>query len=335
MNLTLLSLLSLLILPGCSSVLPPPQQRIKDLPSLPQGAAKTQTAKLLAQGNRILQDLEPTPSNTRLDQLEQAETAFLAARHYSPTNPAVHLALGRLYEIDGHLEAALASYRRVLSFSALDPQALLHAAQLATDMGKEREAARYLVALRTLPGMRPKILVLEARVYLVLAKAHDQNPASRRTYLENAQRAFGELRDLAPKDPRGPAGLAHCLILKALANKQKAPPVLRARINRLLLQAARLAPGDPLPRFNLARFLESPAVSDLEAAAIAYHSALRRDPKHLPSLLNLAALELQEGRKTEARRLYQLALPLIQNPGERDWVLAFLTKKPHPKHPKD
>ena len=287
---------------------------------------------MLAYGRAIIEKLPRKGRNERLEQLEEAETAFLAARHYAPKDPAVHLALGRLYEIDGHLEAALASYRKVLSFSALDPQALLHAARLATDMGKEREAARYLVALRNLPGMKPKILILEARVYLVLAQAHDQNPASRQTYLENAQRAFGELQDLSPKDPRGPAGLAHCLSLKALAKKHRASPALRARIKGLLLQAARLAPSDPLPRFNLARFLESPAVSDLEAAAIAYRSALRRDPKHLPSLLNLAALELQAGRKAEARRLYQRALPLIQDPSERDWVLAFLTKKQNAKN---
>jgi tetratricopeptide (TPR) repeat protein len=316
-----------LLIPACGAVLPPPRERIQDLPSLPQGAAKKKTSQMLSYGHGILQSLKMRPSNERLEKLEEAETAFLTARHYSPENPAVHLALGRLYEIDGHLEAALASYRKVLAFSALDPEALLHAAQLATDMGREREAARYLVALRTLPGMIPKILILEARVFLVLAKARDQNPQSRHTYLDNAQRAFSKLQEIAPKDPRGPGGLAHCLILKALGNKQKAPSTLRARINKLLLKAARLAPDDPLPRYNLARYLESPAVSDLEAAKIAYRSALRRDPKHLPSLLNLASLELQSGRKKEAQALYQRALPLIEDPAERDWVLAFLTNK--------
>ncbi|HHI78962.1 MAG TPA: tetratricopeptide repeat protein [Planctomycetes bacterium] len=319
-----------LLLGACGAVLPPPRERVRDLPTLSQGAARKKTAEMLAYGKKILDKLPKEASNERLELLEEAETAFLTARHYAPENPEVYLALGRLYEVDGHLEAALENYREVLGFSALDPKALYHAARLATNMGREREAAKYLVALRTIPEMKPRILILEARVYLVLAQARDQDPQSRKTYLENAQRAFSEFRELHPKDARGPGGIAHCLVLKALEKKEKVSPTLRKRIDTLFLEAARLAPEDPLPRYNLGRFLESPVVADFEAAAIAYHSALSRDPEHLPSLLNLAALELQAGRKKKARLLYQRALPLIQDPSERDWVLSFLTKEQDP-----
>ncbi len=269
-----------------------------------------------------------------LDLMRRAEGEFLAAVALAPKDPALYGLLGSFYEADGHVEAALAAYDRALEGAAFDLRALRGAARLAVASGRERAAARYLESLRAATRrlgipLPAEALFLDARVDLVLFEARDQTEAARRTYLERAVRSFREIRARFPEDPRGPLGLAHSLCLRAMG-EGRLPKEDRDEIRLLFLEAARLAPADPLPRYDLARFLESPLVGDEFAAIQQYRAALDRDPRHLPSRLNLARLLWRRGEREEARAIWRAALPELEG-SERRRVRALLSRTPSAK----
>ena len=168
----------------------------------------------------------------------------------------------------------------------------------------------------------PEALIQEARCYLSLADAPDQS-AERATSLARALRAFHELSIREPEDPRGPAGEAHCRFTLAL-ERATVPDAEKNRIRELWQKAARLAPADPTPRFNLALFLESKLVGDRAAAIATYRATLARDATHLPSLVNLARLLWVDGDHDAAKALYRRALPKLEDERERREVRRLL-----------
>lgn len=262
-----------------------------------------------------------------LDLELRAEAELLAAVRLGPDQPDAHAALGRFHESDGHLEAALDSYQRALRLSARHLPALLGAARVATELGLERSAEQHLAALRAGPGLPTDALLWEARCCLTLARAGDQDEDSRAVFLNRALRAFQDLGQRLPGDPRGPAGAAHCLFLLFALRGGALEENEVDRLRALYLEGARLAPRDPLPRYNLGRVLESKLVNQAEAAIDSYRAALGRDPDHLPSLLNLARLEWNRDRRA-ARSLYERALRLTVNHEEKEEIRALLGSAP-------
>lgn len=275
--------------------------------------------------------LPPTAAPLQLDTRGEAETHLLAAAKLAPAAPEAHDALGRLYENDGHFEAALASYGRALEVSALYRPSLVAAARLATELGQERRAIRHLEALRALQPLPADALVWEARCYLTLAESAaltgSPDALQRNAWLRRARRAFIELGERESSDPRAPAGEAHCSFLLALDSPDKIADDEKRHIRALYQKAARLAPADPLPRYNLARFLESRLVADATGAIEEYKATLARDPLHLPSLLNLARLLWLAGKRDAARVYYRQALPLVEDDGERSRIERLLAAR--------
>jgi len=258
-----------------------------------------------------------------LTELDEAETSLLSAVKLAPRMPEAQTALADLYYEEGHLEAALAGYRKALELSAFHRPALLRAAELATDLGLERSAAIYLEGLRTQPDFPTKALVWETQVYLSLADARDQIE-SRTTYLTRALRAFRELKARQPGKPLAVLGEAHCRFLLMRDSGQKLTNAQIDQLRKLYLEAARLDPTDPVPRYNLGRVLEDDLVGRREAAIESYRAALDRSPTHLPSLLNLARLLWEDGKRDEATGLYRRALPLMKDTDERKYVERLL-----------
>ena len=260
--------------------------------------------------------------------LEAGETALLAATRLEARSAEAWVALGELYEVDGHLEAALAAYRRVLEFAAYDRTALIGASRLATELGQERAAARHLEVLLQVPDCPTEALFWQARCHLVLGRAKVQETATETQRvldsLERARSAFAEISRRLPDDARGPAGEAFCRFEIAKRRPEAATAAEHERLKDLWLRAARLAPNDPWPRFNLGEFLESDVGGDKEAAIQVYRTNLDRDPDHVPTLLNLARLLWLANRRDEARPVYRRVLPLLTDSSERERVDKLL-----------
>ena len=254
---------------------------------------------------------------------EDAETALRIAATLAPREARYHSELGMLFELEGHLEAALLAHERALGLAAFSRGSLLAAARLATALGEERRAVRHLEALRAVADPSPQALEWEARCYLVLA----DDPEQRRLgpWLERAERAFAGMRRLEPKSPRGAAGIAHCRFRAAQLAPQKPNAEQLDAMRTLYLEAARLAPSDPVHRFNLGVFLESKLVGDNDAARQQYRAALDRDAKHLPSRLNLARLLWLADRKDDAKAQWRIALPQLTG-NERKRVEELLAQ---------
>ncbi|MEZ5989531.1 MAG: tetratricopeptide repeat protein [Planctomycetota bacterium] len=252
------------------------------------------------------------------DAVQDCEAQLLIAIRLQPRGSQARWNLGRLYEREGHLEAALDAYREALRFNVNFKPALLSAARIATRLGEEREAVRHLEALRALPPVPFEVVALEARCYLTLGDAVDQDPDNQRAYLERAMAAFSEQRERFPESWEGPEGMAYCLVRMASKGFVEAD---RGRITELFLEAARLHPTSPEPGYNLGLFLASDLVGDRRAAIENYRKALERDPGHEPTLLNLAALLWEdEAERDEARALYRRVLPGLRDPRERRQV---------------
>ena len=268
-----------------------------------------------------------------VDAVLETETAVRSALIYRPRDAGLMSRLGRIYEIDGHREAALDAYRKALSYKASDVPALLAAARLATALGEERSATRQLEALRVHVKHLPSdVLLWETRCYLTLVHSLQSEPSipsgqleeqrrkndrNRRTYLARARRAFEELASRLPKDARGSSGSAYCRYLQLMAGDIEKSPAQIQKITELYRHAAQLAPSDALPRFDLAVFLESKLVDDPIAAIQAYRGALERKPGHLDSQINLARLLWlakpgSASQRAAAKALWRQALPRLE-----------------------
>jgi tetratricopeptide (TPR) repeat protein len=279
------------------------------------------TARLLL--GRALTELARAQPRPETAMLEAAEVELLSAIRLQPRHVEAHVALGTLYELEGHLEAALRAYRRALDFSAFDREALLAASRLSVETGEERAAALHLEALRTLPDFPVEALVWEGRCYHRLAAALDQRKFAK-TLLGRARRAWIELQERQPQDARGYLGEAHCLWLAMDESPATATPADKQRLRQLCERAAALAPGDPLAPFDLGVYLESEVMADGAGAQAAYREALARDPRHLPSMLNLARLLWLAERKDEAKELWRRALPLVDDTREKTRIETLL-----------
>ncbi len=260
-----------------------------------------------------------------IDLAERCEFHLGAAVRLLDKDVDARLALGEYYELEGHLEAALASYESILRFAALDKRALVAAARVATELGEERNAARHFEALRAKPPVPTEVLLEEARCYMTLAASNDSGDRTR--WLRLARRAFRDLGERQPKDARAPAGEGYCEFLLA-SESSTIDDTAKSRIRELYLEAARLAPEDPLPRYNLALFLESSLVGDPGAARDEYRATLARDASHVPSLLNLARLLWIAGEKDAARVYWRRVLPLLGDEDEKRRVRAMLSREP-------
>lgn len=262
-----------------------------------------------------------------LDLLQDAETELLISTRLDPAKSEAWLYLGRLYEKEGHFEAALEAYRKSLRSNVYYKPGLLAAARLATQLGEERDAIRHLEVLRARPPVPKEVPPLEARCYLMLSEAVDQED-NQKEFLERALLAFNEIAEQNPNQPEGKAGQAYCLV--RMAQKGFAA-VDEDRIRGLFVDAAGLDPTSPWPSFNLAVFLESDLMHEPDAAIENYRRALARQKDHLPSLLNLASLYWNRGDKDQAATLYVRALPLIKDGRERKRVEALLEEASAPR----
>lgn len=273
----------------------------------------------------------------RLDAIQEAEFVVLGGLRYAPNDAMLHALLGRIYEVDGHLEAAVVAYRRAVALDGRDTNALLALTRLELDLGEERAAVFHLEALRARLSELPiEALTWEARCYMALhdtllsERATGDQASNKKTYLDRARRAYDELAARSPIDARAMAGGAYCRFLQMSEGDVPRTESSIEEALDLYRRAARLAPTDATHRFDLGVFLESGLVADAPAAIGEYRSALARDPSHLPSQLNLARLLWQghppeSPERAEARQLWALALPRLDG-RERRRVEALLAR---------
>ncbi|PIE24677.1 MAG: hypothetical protein CSA62_02270 [Planctomycetota bacterium] len=291
------------------------------------GLAEAWTLLGLTQLELAYQDLQAgNKNNATVDNaaLTLAESSLRTARRLAPDMIGVDRALAVLFEREGHLEAAYAAATRVLTRRAFDAEALLSAARCAAELGWERRTVIHLDALRSLRPQPTEALALETAVYRRLALGSDEQELRTRWY-ERLYRAWNDWSERSPKDARGPRGLAATLQLRIEQFGGSYSKDRIAQISALYAKATGLAPSDPALRFEHGHFLEK--IGDLAGAERQYRRALDFDAKHLPSLLNLAALLWESERRHEARLYWQRALAQISDAKERARVQQLLGTK--------
>ncbi len=280
------------------------------------------------------------PPEERINAIAEAELLVRAGLVYAPDDARLHALLARVYEVDGHLEAALAAYREAHRREPGATRTLLSMTRLELELGEERAAVFHLEALRSRIATVPiDVLFWEVRCYMALydtlrreAVAGNATNDNKKTYLDRARRAYDELASRSPDDARASAGSAFCRFRQLLdGDRPRSDKAIREVLD-LYREAARLAPTDALRRFDLGVVLESELIDDPAAAALEYRSALARDPEHIPSALNLARLlwaqpPTDSAARSEARKLWSMALPRLE-PRERRRVEALLEGQP-------
>jgi tetratricopeptide (TPR) repeat protein len=241
------------------------------------------------------------------------------AEQLAPRDPFVGWLRAVFLAEAGHMSAAAAAAEAALRRVDLaDPHhraALLGAAgTYRYELGEERAALPHLqqyVALR--PGDASASWRLGCS-WLRLASMPDgpNGPLIAQQQAESAAQVFRRCCELTPEDLEAWLAVATATLRAAELARMRGDEASR---NRLLAEAvAHLAlvdarqPASAEVAFRRGAVAEQ--MSDPAAARAAYHEALRRDPSHLGSLLNLAASLANDGERgaAERRQLMERAL---------------------------
>jgi tetratricopeptide (TPR) repeat protein len=243
------------------------------------------------------------------------EQRLLTAITQRPTDPAAHLALGRLYAEQGRAAEAAWEYRESAS---LNPASLPAQKGLATELGRLRLYELSIPLLETKLRHDPTALSLRRalaeqllttgrpdRAVEVLTADRDgvrHSPEALLTLghaqmatgrLDEARRVFQEHRRVAPESGEGLYWQGRLAWIGGDAEAAR----------RSWEAAARLAPDDP--RFPLSlgmSYARDPAPGSVDRAGRAFDEALQRRPDYGPARVQLGLLFLRHGRAHEAAR---------------------------------
>jgi len=234
----------------------------------------------------------------------------------------------------GALTEAEASLSRVLQLSpgSVDARRLLAEVHL-----RHRQPAKALAVLKPLldaPSPQAEVLALAAQAQLLngdaktaqqlFTKAAQLKPDDKRLNAAvalsqlnkgNAETAFSELERLAASDQGRSVDLA---LITARLQRREFDGALAA-----IEALARKQPGSPVPALLRGQVLV--AKRDMAGARKAFEAALVQDPKYLPAVGALAALDLQEKNNAGASKRFEDLLKA--DPKNARAMLAFADLK--------
>lgn len=258
------------------------------------------------------------------------------ARQLAPDDPFVGWMHAVFLAESGHLSAAAAAAEAALTRCSAAPpherSALLGiAGTYRYELGEETAAEPHL---RAYVALRPDDAAAQFRLgasllRLASAPRGPEPEATARRQAREAAAAFARCFELAPGDED--AGVAVAAAHWRAAELAHAMGDAAGRSAELDHVAERLRalgerfPDSPEPWFRAALLAE--ARDDRTAARAAYGEALRRAPRHVPTLLNLAAMLDAEGDAAAATTLVRELLALdegapVLTPDERDRLRA-------------
>ena len=253
----------------------------------------------------------------------QAEGELLIAERLAPDEPAVQLARAAFLTSDGHLSAAVECLDKALLRQPRHVGLLREAARLRYELGEERAAAELLVRLLgEAPAETAAMFQLAQCRLRIAGSLREDQQKERQEQLLAARRLFSDYRRLQPADADGLLGEAYARF--ELARTLGAATVRQEgdEIVQLYRLAAALRDLSPEPQFGLGLVQEE--LGRLAEAEKGYQSALRLDPNHVPSLLNLASLLAKSGRHVEAKALAERSLRLELTPSERREISRYV-----------
>jgi len=263
----------------------------------------------------------------RLGSWQRAEGLFRLALRLQPADPEIVLMHAHYLEADGHLSAAAAAVGDLLAGDPENQRALRETARLQYELGAEETALPLLQRVIEIdPGadqMRYRLAQCQLRLARTAARGSEPTAEKIERFAEVA-RSFQIYRERVADDAAGYTGEAVARFAALRLDSDPETAALESIVS-LLARAGELDPRSPEPDFNRGVVLEF--ADDATAAQDAYRAALERDPEHLPSLLNLAALLGQAGATDEAVALCRRALRLGVTPGEKSRLEAFLAEQ--------
>ncbi|MBX3464362.1 MAG: tetratricopeptide repeat protein [Planctomycetes bacterium] len=270
-----------------------------------------------------------------------AEAEVVLAERLAPGDPFVGAQHARLLQATGHLSAAAAVADAALARTAAAPPAerfdlFAVAATCRYELGEERAAVPHLQAcLAVEAGDASTWFRLGACLLRIAEVPSGPRPNSlvvAQNQADAAARAFRRCAELSPDDADAwlavGAALLRAADLAAERRDQAVRDERRDAAEQQFRAAALRFPAAAEAPFRLGVVAEGRG--DVAAAQAAYDEALARDPHHLGSLLNLAALRSREpDGEPAARELLQRALRTGEQRGtltrqERDRIRARL-----------
>ena len=254
-----------------------------------------------------------------------AEQAFARLLLDQPGHAQALVGLAEALLLQGQLDKAERSIRMARRSGADDAKALSVEGRILLAMGRFFPAARVLKEADAKEGRNPSILtdlglaLLGARNLSQAEKALRQSLAIQRQL--KAQEGLAEVLALRGQHSAAAAAWEKAALL-AQREKRPAPECVRlylaggrawvrqgtnssnlAQARRLFSAAAKLAPEDPVPVFELAAAYDRD--DKLDRARPYYEKALALAPEHPEALFRLGLLEFEQHRDARAKELLE------------------------------
>ena len=263
--------------------------------------------------------------------MEKVEGELLLARRLDSDDPEVMLFHSQFLEADGHISLAVEVLDGLVAGDPEHLEGLRGASRLHFELGEERAATPLLERVLALDPQDEESLYRLAHCRLDLAEAVDRGDleASEQSARELFRRAagdFGSYQALASDEILGYLGQARALLRAAELLEPDQPQQALGEFDaviELLVQAETQEPNSPEPRH--ARGAVLVRLGRLAEARTLFESALRLDPVHLPTLLDLARVLDTLGEKELAQDLCRRALALPVTPTERRQLERYLS----------
>jgi len=286
-----------------------PKKALEEVESLPEGYQNLYLANYLKALAMYQQQV-----------VEQAKESLLMALKQNPEHLPSHLLIGRIYYQQGRFGEAEVHFRKYVSSSPANSLATRMLAATLLKLKQPQDAIEVLE--HGLPFAREDAayLALMGSVYL-----QNQEPARGLEYLERSleyapdvpavrtQLALGQLRqgdyNRATRELQAAVELeqgmlqADVLLVLMYLKQQEYDKAIEAAGN-----FAERFPDKPLP-WNLqgSAYLGQ---QDYKSARVAFEHAYKLDPEFSTALVNLASLDMLEGKPESARRNYRKVLQI-------------------------
>lgn len=250
----------------------------------------------------------------------RAEGELRRAVALDPRDPEVGVAYARFLEAEGHWSAAIQELEGALAAQPEHRVALRRLARLRYDAGDERAASAVLVRLLALePGdAEASYRLAQCRLTVAGTQPREEDQIAGFTA---AAAAFAAYQRLAPADADGYLGEAHARLQRAALRAGTGREEYEA-VRRLYRLAAELRPGAAEAWFGAG--LAAERLGQMDDAHAAWREALQRDPMHVGAILALAGSLQEAGRRDAALPLWQRALGMDLDGGERRRIQALL-----------
>jgi Flp pilus assembly protein TadD len=266
--------------------------------------------------------------------MERAEGEILLARKIDPNHGDILWLHAGFLEVDGQVTLAATVLDELLDSHPRHLGGLRAASRIRFELGQERASRPLLIRLlQVTPKDAAAVFRLaHCRVRLAEAVARgdtdmpikDPANAARRDFRVAAQ-TFRDYQALAPRDVDGFLGEAHAGFAAAqllpVASAVQAETEIE-QVLAILTRAQEVDATAPGPAHTRGVILEHLGRS--ADARAAYESAIAKDAKFLPSILNMAHLLDANGDKKTARVYCQRALELSVSNGERRRLQKYL-----------